>query len=300
MRFAFQDRPYDLVAVFVLSAVIAPVALFAVTEPGVVLLGFIFILFAPGYVLTAALFPGDLDLGWIERLALTVGLSISLVALIGLGLNFTSLGILLEPVLVALLLFITGVGAIAYWRRMKLPHNQRLSLSIEINPPNWSSYSRADKVATVALAASLAFAAGTVVYVVVTPRPAEHFTEFYMLNETGVAIVHPMNLTTNQTGVVKLTVHNLEYAAESYTIVVVQATMAAVFNASANQTQYRVVSQAPLGNLSLSVADGGYWNDSYSFHFTSPGIFRLYFYLYKLPDTVDVYRYIFLTVFVSP
>jgi uncharacterized membrane protein len=299
VRFAFQEKPYDLVAVFMVSAILTLLALFGVTGPARIVLGLLFILSVPGYVLTAALFPEDLDLDWIERIALSVGLSIALVALIGLALNFTPWGIFLEPVLASLLLFTYGVGALAWWRRARFLPAERLSLTIDVPLPNWSSYSRAEKIATFALATSLVFAAGTVVYVVVTPRPAEHFTEFYMLNITGVAGGYPTNLTINETGTIHLTVHNVEYADIAYEIRVVQAKMEAFFNASANRTQYRELSRTYITNFSLDVPNGGYWNRSHSFSIPSAGIYRLYFDLYKLPDTQAVYRYTFLTVFVS-
>ncbi len=298
MRFVFQERPYDLLAVFVLSAILSLLALFGDIGLARIALGLVFILSAPGYVLVAVLFPKTSDLDWIERLALSVGLSIALVALIGLGLNFTPWGIFVEPVLVSLLLFTYGAGILAYWRRTRLLPPDRLSLSIEIHKPNWSAYPRADRIAAVALAASLVFAAGTVVYVVVTPHPAERFTEFYILNATGVAGGYPRNLTVNQTVTINLTVHNVEYADVAYEIRVVQATMEAFFNASANQTQYRELSRTMVTNFSLDVPDGGYWNRSYRFSIPAPGIYRLIFDLYKLPDTQDVYRYLFLTVFV--
>ncbi len=300
MRLTFQRGAGDVVAAFIASAVLGAFALTATGGPTRLVLGLSFIFFVPGYVLTAALFPSGRGLEWVERLALSVGLSISIVALISLGLNFTPWGISIEPVVVSLLLFTYGVGAIAYGRRMKLPASERLSLSIEIHPPNWSSYSRSDKIATIALAACLIFAAGTILYVVVTPRPAEHFTEFYWLNETGVAGVYQKNLTVNETETIHLTVHNLEYATVGYAINVSLAVMTSFVNVSANATEYRVVSQAPLTNFTFSLDNGGYWNHTFAFSIPSPGIFRLYFDLFKLPDTVDVYRYLFLTLFVKP
>jgi len=63
------------------------------------------VLFLPGYALIAALFPSKNDLDGIERLALSFGLSIAVVPLIGLGLNFTPFGIRLVPIIVSLSVF---------------------------------------------------------------------------------------------------------------------------------------------------------------------------------------------------
>ncbi len=79
-----------------------------------VALGLPFILFFPGYVLIAALFSRKDDLSGIERVALSFGLSIAVVPLIGLGLNYTPWGIRLAPVLVSLIIFIVAVSGIAW------------------------------------------------------------------------------------------------------------------------------------------------------------------------------------------
>ena len=77
--------------------------------------GSIFVLFIPGYVATEALFPGrGLDL--IERLALSVGLSLALVPLVGLLLNFTPWGITLDAIVVSLGMLTAGLIAIAFAR----------------------------------------------------------------------------------------------------------------------------------------------------------------------------------------
>ena len=63
------------------------------------------VLFVPGYVLLAALFPSDKGLNWIERGALSICLSIAVVTLLGIFINFTSGGIRLVSILSAITLF---------------------------------------------------------------------------------------------------------------------------------------------------------------------------------------------------
>jgi len=77
--------------------------------------GSIFVLFIPGYVATEALFPGrGLDL--IERMALSVGLSLALVPLVGLLLNFTPWGITLNAIVSSLGILTAGLIAVAFAR----------------------------------------------------------------------------------------------------------------------------------------------------------------------------------------
>ena len=64
-----------------------------------IILGIPFLLFFPGYALHTALFPGRGRLDVAERVALSFGLSIAVVPLIGLVLNYLPWGIRLESVL---------------------------------------------------------------------------------------------------------------------------------------------------------------------------------------------------------
>lgn len=82
-------------------------------------LGFPLVLFVPGYVLISALFPEKGELDAIERLALSIGLSICVVVFIGLGLNYTPWGIRLKPILFSIATFTLVFTAISAYRRSK-------------------------------------------------------------------------------------------------------------------------------------------------------------------------------------
>jgi len=66
------------------------------------LLGSIFVLWLPGYTFIKALFPTK-ELDNIERVALSIGMSLALVPITGLLLNYTPWGIRLTPVTISLL-----------------------------------------------------------------------------------------------------------------------------------------------------------------------------------------------------
>ncbi len=68
-------------------------------NPVRIVLGVPFVLFFPGYALITALVPRKTGMSGIERVALSFGLSIALVILIGLALNYTPFGIRLVPIL---------------------------------------------------------------------------------------------------------------------------------------------------------------------------------------------------------
>jgi hypothetical protein len=86
-------------------------------SPVRIILGLPFILFFPGYMLICALFPRKEDLGLVERLALSMGLSMAVTSLIGLTLNYKPFGIRLYPITFSLFLFILLMSAVAMYRR---------------------------------------------------------------------------------------------------------------------------------------------------------------------------------------
>ena len=76
-------------------------------------LGSVFVLFLPGFSLIKTLFPTK-EIDNIERTALSIGMSLALVPLVGLLLNYTPWGIRLTPITLSLLsltliLTITGL-----------------------------------------------------------------------------------------------------------------------------------------------------------------------------------------------
>ncbi|RLG40826.1 MAG: hypothetical protein DRN78_05035 [Thermoproteota archaeon] len=81
-------------------------------------LGTAFVLYIPGAVLIEALYPSS-ELEPLERFALSIGLSLAIVPLIGLILNYTPWGIRIGPVLYSLVLFSLVMGFIAMIRKYK-------------------------------------------------------------------------------------------------------------------------------------------------------------------------------------
>jgi len=89
------------------------------------------ILFIPGYVLIAALFPEKQSIDGIERFALSIGLSIAVVPLIGLLLNYTPFGIRLNPIVISLVLFTAIMMAVTVFRRARLPKDAAFEVPFE-------------------------------------------------------------------------------------------------------------------------------------------------------------------------
>jgi len=198
---------------FILIAIISLTSLKVVR----IILGLPFILFFPGYTLIAALFPKRHSLDNIERVALSFGLSIAVVPLIGLILNYTPWGIRLYPILVSLTGFIIVMSIVAWIRRSYILPSERLSVNINIDFSSFASSSKLDKILTVVLIGAITAAIGTLIYVISTPKVGEKFTEFYILGEGGKAEGYPRELVVGEEGYVILGIVNHEYKTVSYT-----------------------------------------------------------------------------------
>lgn len=188
------------------------------------LLGLPLVLFLPGYSLLAALFPSKSDLEGIERICLSFGLSIATVSLIWLGLNCTSLGVGVLPILLSLSVFSFLMCGLASLRRSKLPENEAfdvpfretaLSIKADIfKKPE----SQLDKALTVFLIFSILLSFATLIYVVITPKEGEHFTEFYILGPEGKADNYATKYVLGDNGNIRVGIVNHEYRPVNYTM----------------------------------------------------------------------------------
>jgi len=292
VRLHFHEKPWDLYVAVGYTVVTAAVLLDLNVGN---LLAIVLVIFVPGYVLVAALFPGSLaphqpEIDWIELIALSCGLSIAVVPLLGLLLNFAQWGIRFAPMVATIAVFTAGVGYAAYWRRMRLPPERRLSLTVDLATPNWKEYSALDKGLTVGLAASIAVAAGTLAYVVTAPLPGERFTEFYILGPGGNASGYPANLTVNETGSVIIGVVNHEFATVNYTVRVDLVGVRIVYNASSMYNETVEVNRTAWSLFHVTLADTRNWTQAYTFRINYTGLWKVQFLLFKDGDFSGAYR----------
>lgn len=130
----FWERNIDLYLALGISLItILTVFILPSTFPTVAfrwILGSIFLLFIPGFVLVEALFPKGSELDGIERLALSIGLSLALVPLVGLVLNYTPWGIRLMPMVGSLVAFTVGASAACFGRRFRMSVDASKSIAL--------------------------------------------------------------------------------------------------------------------------------------------------------------------------
>ena len=243
-----------------------------------IVLGLIMVLFLPGYALIAALFIGKDDLDAIERIVLSFGLSIAVVPLLGLGLNYTSFGIRLVPIILTLSFFTIAMLTIAYIRRENLPKDEQFSVPFQqmyaslkhelyVKPET-----KIDRILTVILVISIIMSVSVLAYVVVTPKQGEKFTEFYILGPEGMADNYPINFSVGQTGNLIVGVVNHEYETVNYTVDLILA----------NET---------LKSLRLQLKHNGTWEQDVEFtpdHIGNNS--KLILFLYRNDNFTEPYR----------
>lgn len=88
-------------------------------------LGAILTLFLPGYTLIRALYP-EKEIPSIERIALSLGMTLALLPIVGLLLNFTPFGIRLAPVTLSLTTLTIAFSTIAIIREHKVSLKQNV------------------------------------------------------------------------------------------------------------------------------------------------------------------------------
>lgn len=241
----------DLIIIILLTLLLIPLVIYTGGAFRIII-GLPFVLFFPGYTLIAALFTKKDSIGGIERLALSFGLSLAVVPLIGLILNYVW-EISLYPVLISNTVFIVVMCAVTWLRRRQLPLEQRYEPKIAFEMPQWRGKSRLDRSLSVILALSIIAAIGTLIYVVASPRVGEKFTEFYILNSDGVAADYPTDLTLGQEAELIVGIINHEQEAATYHV------------------KITIDSEQVQQTGSISLANNESWEEAVSFSPTKTG-----------------------------
>lgn len=293
MKISSKQYPIDIIISILWSFLLIPIILLDINDTIRIILGLPFILFIPGYILIFTLFPArktDRSIDTIERIALSFGLSIAVVPLIGLGLNYTPWGIRLEPILLSIFIFIIGVGSVAIYRWINTDPNERFILSLDIALPK--SESRLDQALTVILAASILIAVVSLVYVIAAPKTGEKFTEFYILGSGGMADDYPRNLIVGQNVTIMIGIVNHEYRTVNYTVELWLVNQTIIYNETTgeNETSYNHMWFIDNLNIMLNhtpIDIGGTWEPQweydYTFNISRKGNFKLAFLLFTEP-----------------
>lgn len=288
-----------------------------IAAPIRVAVGTVLVLFAPGYALVALLLPnrtteasdgGERSVATGERLLLSLGLSVVVVSLVGLLLNYTTLPINQYNLPVAVGVTTLLLTLLALGRRLLAEPARRFS-GDSLGTPR-RLVRRVTTGSTRSTAVSAALVIGLVVAVagvglgVATTENGEQYTEFYLLSEDEsgalVADDYPSELTVGETTGLHVGVGNQEGEPVEYTVV------AQLQRIDRDQGRATVAERTGVGGFEVTLGAGQTVERRHTFEPTVEGeALRLTYLLYtgtppSNPSSATAYRSVHLWVDVTP
>ncbi|MCK4266152.1 MAG: DUF1616 domain-containing protein [Thermoplasmata archaeon] len=263
--------PTDLLIV-IIWAIIAAVGTLMLPDGDIarIILAIPLLIFLPGYALVSVLWPekhmkiqskgedsAPLSKGLdnIERVALSFGLSIAIVSLMGLALHYTPLGITLESSLISDLAFVMVFAGLAYLRRSKMPMEERFHLDFSFKSPTIPA-NRIEKTFILIIAICFIASGITLGYVLTTPSAEQRFSVFYILDANDTAENYPLNITVGDNTSVILGIVCHEYAVTDYAIIIgLEGANITDYNVDWNQPYRLTTNHVARRNISLNHQD---------------------------------------------
>jgi len=195
-----------------------------------ILLALPLLLFLPGYLFMAVMFPKKGELSAIERFTLSIGLSIAITVFDGFGLNYTPWGFRPNSIVFSLTIIMGVFLFIAYllrWRFKEVSYEfcyddivsfyrTIRSKEAETGP----EYDPAlEKMLIKTMIIAILIVSAMFIYAKVTQVP-EKFTALYILGENGKAENYPAEVSVGVPSTILVGVENYEYEKVNYTLAV--------------------------------------------------------------------------------
>lgn len=271
------------------------------------------VLLLPGYALVSALFPeGETEdgpgYGALERIVLSVGLSLVIVPIAAYLANFTPYGIRLTPLVVAIVGWTVVLAVLGLLRRARLAPEDRYRLrwpastttlpslftlqqrGLEDRRSPFEPETGRQLLLNVALVVSVVvLVAGAAYMAVAAPSlpDTEPHTEYYLVaeNDTGNLTTDalPTELSSGSSEPITVGIENHEGETQSYTTVVLQQEVTLTDNGT---TVESVDSEEELDRFETTVENGDTERVGYELGPTASGEVHVWFLLYQgdVPD----------------
>jgi uncharacterized membrane protein len=215
----------DLLAIVILTFVFILISFTDSISWLRVALGFPILILFPGYLFIGALYPRKDSLSHISRIALSLGLSIVMVVLTGLMLNYFPWGIGLYSIIISISILILLLSVIAWYIRGRYHPDERYGFTIKLPSGNFINYfgslSRVHLSLVVLAICSITGFAVFLGYTLAKPPERQPFTEFYILGIENRADDYPLALQLGEEGAVIVGIVNHEHEATDYRIEVI-------------------------------------------------------------------------------
>jgi uncharacterized membrane protein len=245
-----------------------------------IVLSLICLLFSPGYVVLAVLLPGRYELENAGRVALSFGISVATLVLIGFILNYSPWGMRLEAILVGVFGFVVIFCTVAFWRRSRLASDAQFQIDLPFDMSDWGTTGKPGLFLLLLLALAAAGTLGAVVYAMTQFKIEKSFTEFYVLGSGGVAQGYPREVAEG----------------EPITLII------GIVNHEHGDVQYHVERGEDVGVEHIASPYLGHeemWEQPYTFTLTEPGENRKVTFLLYKGDDEEPYRSLHLWITVK-
>jgi uncharacterized membrane protein len=264
----------DLAAVIVLASMLL---VFALTLPDGsilrIIFGLPFLLFLPGYSLVSALWVKHSELDPLERVGFSFGLSLALVPIVGLGLNYTPAGITLFSVVLSLYALIIVLNVITWFRRRALSPEERFAVRTEYIMAKAETMTSTDTVIFVVVIIAVVIGIGLLSFISMN-TPSEHYSELFILDSNGSTENYPTELDVNENASLIINVVCREQQDTDYQVMV---TLESQNNGNLT-----------LEDLSFSLENKEKWEYAFNFSVGESGLYRLNIELFR-GDEEDAY-----------
>jgi uncharacterized membrane protein len=172
----------------------------------------ILLFFMPGHFLQAALFPRHNAIDSLERLGMSIGLSIATIPPLALILDYSeSTDLSTVPIVTSQLAAVTVFAAASFFRRRTIPKEDRYHLDIQFPVCSWwSQQDTLDRILYAVLTLATLSALAMAALIMFSHSPAAQLTEFYIVGEEGLAENYPRFLTVGEPALLRFGVANRE------------------------------------------------------------------------------------------
>lgn len=189
-----------------------------VFEPLRLLLGAVYVLFIPGYSLTTALFPKRDALEPVERVGMSLGMSIAVVPLLALLLDRSPWGLHIWPIICGELSIIALGTLVTLFRRGWLLQRNEYVVTVTTDAVGrWRVLVMGRDWYRVA-AGVLLLVALTITWLFVDPLLDKSASEFYILGSEGLAEQYPQAVAMDDPLEITLGLANRERESHTYSV----------------------------------------------------------------------------------
>lgn len=181
------------------------------------------LLFLPGYVLIAAMFPRKVELSAIERFTLSIGLSIAIFVFDGFAISVMPWRFRPAPIIYSLSLITITLTVVTLLVRAGVPAQERYSFDpgalkrFRESLRTDEKPSDIERALIIALVGSIIIASGMLIYAKVTFEE-EKFTALYILGDGGKAENYPKEVHLLEPRSIIVGIENYEHAPVNYTL----------------------------------------------------------------------------------